>query len=110
MFSLQDIKDYWCVVSVNDDGDDARVMRISGDLNDDANLRFCNGVAVDDDTHIDQEWYDSWIEDESTVSGVYKLTLEPIYEEQEEGKEDEDEKVFDYHKVIAVQTLYVLEE
>jgi hypothetical protein len=109
MFSLQDIKEYWCAISVNDDGDDVRVMRTSDDLNKDDALSFSNGIEMDD-TPIDDEWFNAWIEETTTVSGVYKLALDPVYEETK-AKDDGEETTrrFDYFKVIEVSLLYKLE-
>jgi hypothetical protein len=113
MFSLQDIKEYWCAVSVNDDGDDVRIMRVSDDLKADDVLSFENGQHIED-TSVDAEWFESWIEDEATLAGVYKLGLEPIYESyDDDGEKDKDAKepprCLDYLKVNEVTLLYKLE-
>lgn len=112
MFSLEEIKEYWCIVAVNDDKDDARIMRVSEDITKDEALTFCNGTHMDD-TSIDCEWFENWIDQETTVPGVHKLTLEAVYEVVEDDTKDSteptaEEKNFDYFKVVSTEVLFTL--
>lgn len=103
-FALEELKEYWCIVSVNDDKDDARVLRLSEDARNDDVMSFCNGTPLDESS-INQEWVEDWIDAEDTISGVYKLVLEPSYIEYV----DESTKEFENLDVTKVEVLYALE-
>ena len=66
-------------------------------------------------TPIDDDWFCDWIESESTVAGLYKLALEPVYEVDEDSTDDKEKKteaqqILEYFKVIDITLLYKLDE
>lgn len=85
MFELQEIKEYWTIITVNDDGDDPRVVQVSEDIRNEDDMSFVNGVGLID-TMIEDSWYDNWWDAEGKSPGVYKLTLEPQYCEDDVAK------------------------
>jgi hypothetical protein len=104
VFALEEIKEYWCIVSLNDDKDDARVLRLSEDIRNDDVLTFCNGTHLDE-SKLEQMWIEDWIDEDETISGVYKLHLDPIYIEDDEDNTRE----FAFLNVTKIEMLYALE-
>jgi hypothetical protein len=95
MFALLEIKEYWCIVSINDRKDDFRIMRVSDDL------EKSEEYSVDDDNLEYANIY--WIDRHQQEPGLYKLILEPTFEEPDE---DGGEKVFDCLNTVSYEFLY----
>lgn len=95
MFALVDIKEYWCIVSINDRKDEVRIVRYSPDL-------------------LESDWIDSddleynviyWDQQCDQAPGLYRLTLEPTYEDKDFADQ---EAVFDSLRTAAFEVLYTL--
>jgi hypothetical protein len=96
MFALQEIKEYWCIVSINDQKNDIRILRKSDDLKasdwiDDDNLEYSNVY---------------WAERFQQEPGVYRLTLEPSFLEADEADEPSTEPEFDILNTITFELLF----
>lgn len=96
-FQLQDIKEYWAIVSMNDRKDTVRILRESPDLT--------AAEWIDDD---DLEWNCiHWVYDQQEP-GVYKLTLQPEFAELDEGEPEDTVRELECLQVDSFECLYVL--
>jgi hypothetical protein len=94
-FALQDIKEYWCMVCINEYKDHYLLVRESQDLKDYPEYEC---VSYDLEYLEVIQWPDYRIQE----PGLYKLVLEPFFDEFE----PEENKVFDCFKVVSFECLY----
>lgn len=90
MFALTDIKEYWCIVCINEHRDDARIMRESDDVKQDFETLDYDLDRVD---HI------RWPNWQKEKPGVYKLILEFVHDDQEDRDFD------DHLQIVAVEVI-----
>lgn len=88
MFTLTDIKEYWCIVSINEYQDDARILRESDDIKKDFETM---------DYDLDRVDHVHWPQWKRKKPGVYKVTLEYVHDDCLED--------FDFLKVTSVEVV-----
>ena len=99
MFELTEVKEYWCIVTINELLErEIRIFKMSEDL-----TSF--EVSIDE---YDLEYAPIiWDDKDEQCAGVYKLVLDPVYEAPEDD-EPAKEKVFDVFTVTSFELLYTI--